>query len=164
MIPRPFYVLPAQRAIVERGSAAGLPASGAVITSQWFDVYQVHKGGIIVPQTGAIVSAGSETLRGVGSTLRVGAYYLDVFCQHANALGLPLTIEIETSPADALAAAADVGVDSWTMVVQAQELVTGRVAPATRRFPIAARFVRLNLTYPTSDATRFHLAAVLRGV
>lgn len=164
MIPRPGYVLPAQRAIFEQGGNQGLPLAGGAIASKWFDAYQVHKGGIQAPQTGAIVSSGNESIRGVGTTLRVGAYFLDVWCDHDNAAHAPFRFDLHGAIADALEPGA------VTMLHFADWWVppAAFVAPTTirgnfRRFTIHSRLFRISSTYAASNATRFSLSAVLRA-
>jgi hypothetical protein len=166
MIPRPQYVLPAQRVIYEKGGAAGLPGISEAFTSQWFDVLQVHKGGIQVPQTGAIVDGGSEIRRGVGTTLRVGLYYLDVWTEHSNALFVPYQLIIRASNADALESALfqHDHYSGWWVPSDGSAFFGDVIRNGNfRRFPIYSRFVRLAYTYADQAATRFSLTATLRA-
>ncbi len=163
MIPRPQYVLPAQTPIFEQGPIQGLPLANAVINTNWFDTFQVQDGGIQAPQTGAIVDSGSEIQTGVGTTAAIAAYFLDLYVDHNNANGAPLTIDIFGRMAQAL----DNIVNAPTvrrLVVQASELGSNEIRPLMTTVRITSRFFQVRYTYPGFNATRFATSLNLRAV
>jgi len=163
MIPRPIYMLPAQAVIFERGPAAGLPIGNAVFSTWWFDVLSVIAGDIVTPQTAAIVSGNSEAITGAGTTAHVGAYYLDVFIEHTNATFLSLVLTAEAEIAQALQSGGHPVLTLAQLIVPTQDPGTGETRPYTHRIVGYSRFVRLTVTYPNVNATRFNMTAVLRA-
>jgi len=163
MIPRPIYYLPAQRVIFERGPAAGLPGALATFSTAWYDVFTVLAGDIVVPQTGAIVSANDETITGAGTVAHVGAYYLDLFVEHTNALFLSATVTVEAEIAQLLQSGGHPTLTLARLIVPTQDPGTGETRPYTHRVVGYSRFLRVTVAYPNSAATRFNMAATLRA-
>lgn len=162
MIPRPVYILPGQAVIFEQGPTQGNPLANAVITSGWFDVFQVQPGQLVAPQTAALVDGTSEAITGIGTTANVAAYQLDLFTEHNNASGLSYTLDVEANIAQALGSGAAV-YRLASLIVPTQDPGTGETRAYTHRVPVTARFVRIKATYPNVNSTRFHLSAVLRA-
>jgi hypothetical protein len=163
MIPRPTFILPAQAVVFERGPAAGLPGAGATISTGWFDAYAVLAGDVVVPQSGAIVSANDETITGAGTVAHVGAYFLDVFVDHTNPAFLSLSLVVEAEIAQLLQSAGHPTFRLADLVVPTQDPATGETRVYTHRVVGYARFLRLTVVYPASVPTRFNMSAVLRA-
>lgn len=163
MIPNPTYILPAQAVVFERGPLAGLPGISAAFSSGWFDTFQVLAGDIVVPQTGAIVSAESEVITGAGTVAAVGAFFLDLFVEHANPTFLSCTVQVEAQIAQALQSPAPPTMFLAELIVPTQDPGTGDRRPFTSRVVVMSRFVRVNVVYPAVAATRFNMSAVLRA-
>ncbi len=162
MIRRPYYVLPAQTPIFERGGLAGLPLANEIFSTKFFDVFAVERGGIPVPQTGAIVETSSEAITGVGTTTGIGAYYLDIYSEHDNAAGSFYTLAIEGAIAQALEVGGPPTLQLAGLVILPAD-VDGAVRPFMMRVPVACRYFRIRTFYPATNATRFALSATLRA-
>ncbi len=163
MIPRPVGFLPAQTPLFEQGGLAGLPLANAVISTAWFDTYQVLDGEIQIPQTGLTVDSGSEAITGTGTTAQIGAYYLDLYADHNNANGAPLTIDIRGAIAQALEVGGPPVLLLRRFIVQPSELGSGEVRPFMSTARITARFFQVRYVYPGFNATRFSTALTMRA-
>lgn len=163
------HALPAQLVLVEWGIGDGTngPAANQAFSSGWFDTWRINPEAVVQPVSGQRVMTNDTSVIGAGNSRRAAVYFLELFCRHGNAAGLPLSISLEQIMAPALMTIAFAAfTPQQTIIVESSTFGTGldRTDFLSRSFRIRNRNVRLAFTYPNSPATDWYLSAVLRSV
>lgn len=167
------FQLPSQLTLVEWGSGtanAAAPAPLEVFDTGWFDTWRLSFETVLQPKALNQINTGDPTLIAPAGVRPAGLFYLDFFIRHSNVGGLPLRVHFDQAPAVALMEPGFLpAVPRVTFIASSLPGVEADLRPVnvfSRRFPIAARMVRIGFTYPNSalQASAWMFCAQLRSV